>query len=84
MIHENFEIFAISFLEISKDPSRITLTKVLNTLQAQEQRRLIRQEGPVEGAFQAKSKNNNDRKKKKRKQSNKTKFEGSRNNKYNN
>ncbi|RVW83992.1 hypothetical protein CK203_047319 [Vitis vinifera] len=43
----------ISSLENSKDVSSITLAELLNALQAQEQRRLMRQEGSVEGAFQA-------------------------------
>ena len=38
--------------------SSITLAELLNALQAQEQRRLMRQEGFVEGAFQVISQNN--------------------------
>ncbi|KAA8523929.1 hypothetical protein F0562_010352 [Nyssa sinensis] len=48
----------ISSIENSKDVSSITLAELLNALQAQEQRRLMRQEGSVEGAFQAISQNN--------------------------
>ena len=44
----------ISSLENTKDLSSITLTQLLNALQAQEQRRLMRQEGSIEGALQAK------------------------------
>ena len=43
----------ISSLENSKNVSSITLAELLNALQAHEQRRLIKQEGSVEGAFQA-------------------------------
>nr|XP_048332975.1 uncharacterized protein LOC125423310 [Ziziphus jujuba var. spinosa] len=57
-IPEKFEA-TISSLENSKDLSSITLAELLNALQAQEQRRLMRQEGFVEGAFQAKSQYNN-------------------------
>jgi hypothetical protein len=56
-VPEKFEA-TISSLENSKDVSRITLAELLNALQAQEQRRLMRQEGSVEGAFQATSQNN--------------------------
>ncbi|CAL5368182.1 unnamed protein product [Camellia sinensis] len=69
-IPEKFEA-TISSLENSKDMSSITLAKLLNALQAQEQRRLMRQEGSVEGAFQAKSQNNNGGKNKKRQNKNK-------------
>ncbi|XP_074379364.1 retrovirus-related Pol polyprotein from transposon TNT 1-94 isoform X2 [Apium graveolens] len=51
---EKFEV-TISALENSKDLSTITLAELLNALKAQEQRRLMRQEGTVEGAYQAKS-----------------------------
>ena len=67
-VPEKFEA-TISSLENSKDLPSITLTELLNALQAQEQRRLMRQEGAVEGAFQAKSQNNNGGKNKKKKQS---------------
>ena len=49
-VPEKFETI-ISSLENSKDVSSITLVELLNALQAQEQRRLMRQEGSVEGAF---------------------------------
>ncbi|RVW51453.1 hypothetical protein CK203_084003 [Vitis vinifera] len=49
-VPEKFET-TISSLENSKDVSSITLVELLNALQAQEQRRLMRQEGSVEGAF---------------------------------
>ncbi|KAE8729670.1 receptor-like protein 12-like [Hibiscus syriacus] len=52
-IPERFES-TISSLEISKDVSSITLAELLNALQAQEQRRLMRLEGTVEGALAAK------------------------------
>ncbi|CAL5436624.1 unnamed protein product [Camellia sinensis] len=64
IIPEKFEA-TISSLENSKDMSSITLAELLNTLQAQEQRRLLRQKRSVEGAFQAKSHNNNGVKNKK-------------------
>lgn len=58
-IPEKFET-TISSLENSKDLSSITLAELLNALQAQEQRRLMRQERTVEGAFFVKSQNNRD------------------------
>ena len=58
-ILEKFET-TISSLENSKDLSSITLAELLNALQAQEQRRLMRQERTVEGAFFVKSQNNRD------------------------
>ena len=66
---EKFET-TISSLENSKDLSSITLVELLNALQAQEQRRLMRQERTVEGAFFIKSQNYRDGKNKK-KQNNK-------------
>ena len=45
----------VSSIENSKDVSSITLAELLNTLQAQEHRRLIRQVGYVKDAFFAKS-----------------------------
>ncbi|XP_006603271.1 uncharacterized protein [Glycine max] len=51
-IPEKFEA-TIASLENSRNLSSITLTELLNALQAQEQRRLMRQEGFVEGVFQA-------------------------------
>ena len=49
-IPEKFEA-TISSLENSKDLSSITLAELLNALQEQEQRRLVRQEGSMEGCF---------------------------------
>ncbi|XP_052203090.1 uncharacterized protein LOC127808560 [Diospyros lotus] len=43
----------ISSLENAKDLSSISLAKLVNALQAQEQRRLMREGGVVEGALQA-------------------------------
>jgi hypothetical protein len=63
-ILEKFET-TISSLENSKDLSSITLAELLNALQAQEQRRLMRQERTVEGAFFVKSQNNRDGKNRK-------------------
>lgn len=56
-VPEKFEA-TISSLENSRDVSSITLAELLNALQAQEQRRLMRQEGYMEGVFQAVSQNN--------------------------
>ncbi len=47
---EKFEA-TLSSLENSKDLTSITLTELLSALQAQEQRRLMKQEGSVEGAL---------------------------------
>lgn len=47
----------IASSENTKDLSKITLAESLNALQAQEQRRLMRHEGSVEGALQAKMQN---------------------------
>jgi len=55
-IPEKF-VATIASLENLRDLSSITMAKLLNALQAQEQRRLMRQEGSVEGAFQARSQN---------------------------
>ncbi|CAJ2627755.1 unnamed protein product [Trifolium pratense] len=49
----------ITTLENTKDLSNITLAEVLHALKAQEQRRLMRQEGSMENAFQAKLQINN-------------------------
>jgi len=65
-IPEKIETTLISSLENSKDLSSITLTELLNALQAQEQRRLMRQERTVEGAFFVKSQNNRAGKNKKK------------------
>jgi len=40
-------------MENTKDLSKISLAELLNALQAQEQRRAMRQDGAVEGALQA-------------------------------
>ena len=56
-VPEKFEA-TISLIKNSKDVSSITLAELLNALQAQEQKRLMRQAGSVEGAFFAKSQNN--------------------------
>ena len=49
----------ISSLEESKDLSSISLAELVNTLRVQEQRRLIREEGSVEGALHAELKIHN-------------------------
>ncbi|KAJ8634468.1 hypothetical protein MRB53_008735 [Persea americana] len=56
-VPEKFEA-TISSIENSKDVSSIALAELLNALQAQEQRRLMRQEGSVDGAFHVTSQNN--------------------------
>ncbi|KAJ9707515.1 hypothetical protein PVL29_002518 [Vitis rotundifolia] len=48
----------ISFLKNSKDLSTISLTKLLHSLEAVEQRRLMRQGDTVEGAFQVRMQKN--------------------------
>ena len=63
----------ISFLENSKDLSSISLAEIVNALQSLEQKRMMRQEGSIEGAFQAKSQNNDSNKdRKKNKKNNKS------------
>ncbi|KAK2426495.1 hypothetical protein QL285_025158 [Trifolium repens] len=57
-VPEKYEA-TITTLENTKDLSSITLAEVLHALKAQEQRRLMRQEGSMEGAFQAKLQINN-------------------------
>ena len=47
----------ISALEESKDLSAITLGELINALQAQENRRMMRQEEVVQGAFHTKAQN---------------------------
>ena len=48
---ERFET-KISSLEDSRDLTKISLTELMNSLQTQEQRRMLRQESPsTEGAF---------------------------------
>ncbi|KAL8128314.1 hypothetical protein AgCh_015053 [Apium graveolens] len=56
-VPEKFEA-TISSLENSQDLTNITLTTLLNALQDLELRRLMRQEGSVEGALLAKMQNN--------------------------
>ncbi|XP_019266009.1 PREDICTED: uncharacterized protein LOC109243519 [Nicotiana attenuata] len=64
-VPEKYEV-SITTLENTKDLSKITLAELLNTLQAQEQRRLMRQDGMVEEALAAnhrtQSKSNNAKK----------------------
>ena len=50
IVPERFEA-TITTLENTKDLSKISLTELLNALQAQEQRRGMRQDGAVEGAL---------------------------------
>ena len=50
---ERFEA-SITTLENTKDLFEITLAELLNALQAQEQRRLIREEKTIEGVLAAK------------------------------
>jgi len=52
-VPERYEA-SITTLESTKDLSKITLAEVLHALQAQEQRRLMRQDQVVEGALPAK------------------------------
>ncbi|KAF3637775.1 putative beta-(1,2)-xylosyltransferase-like [Capsicum annuum] len=52
-VPERFES-TITTLENTKDLSKITLAELLSAFQAQEQRRVMRQEGAVEGALPAK------------------------------
>ncbi|KAK3438891.1 hypothetical protein EUGRSUZ_C03442 [Eucalyptus grandis] len=54
---ERFEA-TIAFLEYTKDLSQIKLVELLNALQAQEQRRLMRLEGSTKGALLAKEQHN--------------------------
>jgi hypothetical protein len=54
-VPERFEA-TITSLENTKDLSKLTLAELVNAMQAQEQRRMIRAEGSVEGALQAKLK----------------------------
>ena len=52
-VPERYEASIVS-LENTKDLSKITLAEVVHALQAQEQRRLMREDRVVEGALQAK------------------------------
>jgi len=49
-VPERFEV-TITTLENTKDLSKISLAELLNALQAQEQRRAMRQDGVIEGAL---------------------------------
>lgn len=69
-VSERFEA-TTSSLDNTKDLSRITLAELLNALQAQEERRLMRVEGSVEGVLQAKLQINLGEKGKKKKNSKK-------------
>ncbi|XP_061343583.1 uncharacterized protein LOC133289617 [Gastrolobium bilobum] len=53
-VPERYEAF-IASLENTKDLSKITFAEVIQALQAQEQRRLMREDHVVEGALLAKS-----------------------------
>nr|KYP37330.1 hypothetical protein KK1_041471 [Cajanus cajan] len=64
-IPERYEA-SITALENTKDLSKITLAEVLHALQALEQKRLMREEGSMEGVYLAKWKNNNGGKNKKK------------------
>ncbi|KAA8524978.1 hypothetical protein F0562_011384 [Nyssa sinensis] len=81
----------ITTLENTKDLSKITLAELLNALQAQEQRRVMRQGGVVEGALPAKHQEEGEMRKNKNKKnlaasgdatanSNKNKTEGTKGN----
>ena len=63
-IPEKFEV-TITSLENTKDLSKISLAELLNALQAQEQRRFMRQEGVIEGVLLVKHQDNNKYKNKK-------------------
>ena len=52
-VPERYEA-TVTTLENTKDLSKISLAELLNSLQAQEQRRLMRQDVITEGALQAK------------------------------
>jgi len=65
-VPERFEA-TITTLENTKDLSKITFTELLNALQAQEQRRVMREEGNTEGALFAKPQDGGKNKKKKNK-----------------
>jgi hypothetical protein len=57
-VPERYEA-SLACLENTKDLSKITLAEVIHALQAQEQRRLMRQDRMVEGALAAKSQQSN-------------------------
>ncbi|KAF3656164.1 putative transcription factor isoform X1 [Capsicum annuum] len=56
IVTERYDV-SITTLENTKDTSKITLAELLNTLQAQEQGRLLRQDGMVEGSLETNYKN---------------------------
>ncbi|KAF2285896.1 hypothetical protein GH714_008762 [Hevea brasiliensis] len=66
----------ITTLENTKDLSNITLVELLNSLQAQKQRRVIREEGFIEEALQAKHEDGGKNKKNKNKKIQKANREG--------
>ena len=66
MVLEKFEA-TITTLENTMDLSKITLTELLNALQAQEQRRVMRQEGVVEEVLPVKHQGGEKMRKKKNK-----------------
>ncbi|KAL6318455.1 hypothetical protein AAG906_041222 [Vitis piasezkii] len=82
---ERFES-KISSLEESRDLSQISLAELMNALQAQEQRRALRQENVTEGAFQMQTlqsnKDKNQFSKKKSKSREKSNKEGAQQKKY--
>ena len=57
LVLEKFEA-TLTTLENTKDLSKISLIELLNALQAQEQRRSMRQEGVIEGALHVKHQDN--------------------------
>ena len=66
MVLEKFEA-TITTLENTMDLSKITLKELLNALQAQEQRRVMRQEGVVEEVLPVKHQGGEKMRKKKNK-----------------
>ena len=65
-VRERFKA-TITTLEKTKDLSKITFAELLNALQAQEQRRVMREEGNIEGALFAKPQDGGKNKKNKNK-----------------
>ncbi|XP_055826658.1 uncharacterized protein LOC129895049 [Solanum dulcamara] len=65
-VPERFEA-TITTLENTKDLSKITFAELLNALQAQEQRRVMREEGNTEGALFAKTQDGGKNREKKNK-----------------
>jgi len=74
-VPERFEA-TITTLENTKDLSKITLAELLNSLQAQEQRRVMREDGIREGALAAKHEESGRYKKKNNKKNQPTNGEG--------